>query len=156
MTILYIDGSTTGDDPNTRRAGCGAWGYTPQGLLFGNGVYLGEGITNNEAEYAGLILGLYNIIDRELLGPITIFTDSYLLVGQMNGNFKVKNESLKQLHEMANTLVRRFPLVFFNHIGRSYNYKADVLAKRSIDNNDMGDDMFFKLMENEGITIPQA
>jgi ribonuclease HI len=95
------------------------------------GRYLGER-TNNQAEYRGCILGLER---AKQLGAsdVEVYADSELLVRQLAGQYKVKNEGLKPLHLEAQSLLRSFRRFKLTHIPREENTLADEMSNRAID-----------------------
>ena len=127
--LLMVDGAARG---NPGEAGCGAV------LLDGNGEvmeqfcrYLGRA-TNNVAEYEGLLLGLEGVL--RLGGRrLRIQSDSELLVRQLTGVYRVKNEKLKELHGKALDLLRQLEAYRINHVPREDNQLADQLANQAID-----------------------
>ena len=90
--------------------------------------------TNNVAEYHGLIAALQWASDREMK-QIAIKGDSLLLIEQMRGNYKVKNEGLKPLHLKARMLVMQIGDVSFEHVRREQNKEADRLSNVGMDGN---------------------
>jgi len=73
--------------------------------------------TNNVAEYTALVNALQRA--AELGGKrVLIRSDSELLVKQMNGEYRVKNEQLRELYEEARQLVKRFDTVMLRHVPR--------------------------------------
>jgi len=90
--------------------------------------------TNNIAEYSGLIAALQWAVDHNLTA-ITIKGDSLLIVEQMRGNYKVKNEGLKPLHMQARMLVMQIGNVKFEHVRRELNKEADRLSNVGMDAN---------------------
>ena len=128
-TRLYTDGAARG---NPGPAGAGAVIVSPQGHLVAKvGKFLGEN-TNNYAEYMGLILGLKR---AKAMGikALDVFADSELLVRQLNGEYQVKAENLRPLHEEARQLLAAFPGVTLRHIRREENEAADEMSNRAID-----------------------
>lgn len=95
--------------------------------------YLGEA-TNNQAEYKALIAGLAAAaeIGAESVG---VFADSELIVNQVKGLYKVKNEGLKPLFDEAKELVRKFKVCNIEYIPREKNKEADKLANIAIDSH---------------------
>jgi ribonuclease HI len=93
--------------------------------------YLGV-MTNNQAEYRALILGL-RAVARYRPSEARVFMDSELVVRQMTGQYRVKDESLRDLFEEAQTLVRQLPAVTFQHVTRDRNARADALANEALD-----------------------
>jgi len=93
--------------------------------------YLGSA-TNNVAEYQGLLIGLEGVI--RLGGKrLQIRSDSELLVRQLNGIYRVKNETLIGLHKKALGLLGRLEAYRIVHVPREHNRLADQLANRAID-----------------------
>ena len=121
---INIDGGSRG---NPGPAGAGVVARDEAGtVLAAQGVYL-KHATNNVAEYTGLLTALETA--RQLGGSdVTIISDSELLVRQMNGQYRVKNEGLKPLFDQASTLAAQLPRVKFTHVRREYNKDADRLA----------------------------
>jgi ribonuclease HI len=88
--------------------------------------------TNNVAEYTALVRALERAAE---LGAkrLLIRSDSELLVKQMNGEYRVKNEQLLPLYEAAQRLARRFDLVTLSHVRREQNKRADALCNQALD-----------------------
>ena len=90
--------------------------------------------TNNIAEYNGLIAALKWAVDHDV-HQITIKGDSLLIIEQMRGNYKVKNEGLKPLYLQAKMLVMQVGNVKFEHVPREFNTDADRLSNVGMDGN---------------------
>ncbi len=124
-----VDGASRG---NPGQAGCGAVIYDENGAVIDElFTYLGT-TTNNVAEYQGLLMGLKAAIKRGAK-RLKIQSDSELLVRQLNGVYRVKNENLKLLHQEAVELLGRFDAFGVTHVRREFNRVADRLANRAID-----------------------
>lgn len=93
--------------------------------------YIGE-TTNNQAEYRALIAALKEAI-RLGAEAVGIFADSELMVSQVKGVYKVKNEGLKPLFDETKELLRKFKFCNIEYIPREKNHEADKLANRAID-----------------------
>ena len=88
--------------------------------------------TNNIAEYTALIYALQEaLIDR--YANVTIKSDSELLIRQLKGEYKVKNENLKVYYEQFVHLSRGFDKIDLVLISRKDNSLADKLANKAID-----------------------
>jgi len=126
---LYTDGACRG---NPGQGGAGAVLVDDGGNIFAaikNSLGL---CTNNIAEYRALILGLEEALKRRCR-KLHIFLDSELLVNQINGTYKVKNENLKVLMRDVRKLLSRFESYTVEHVDRSKNQIADRLANEAID-----------------------
>jgi ribonuclease HI len=84
-------------------------------------------ITNNEAEYAGLLLGL-RLAQRLRATETVLLLDSEIVVGQMTGRFAVNSKALHRWHWQACEAARAVPSVRFCAIPREWNRAADGLA----------------------------
>src|SRR5688572_2210282 len=88
--------------------------------------------SNNVAEYTALVEGLS--LAAELgVKSLQVFSDSELMVKQMNGEYKVKNEDLKSLYEAACKLRRGFDKVTLTHVRREQNKRADQIGNEALD-----------------------
>nr|WP_143828061.1 ribonuclease HI family protein [Anaeromyxobacter sp. Fw109-5] len=128
-TRLYTDGAARG---NPGPAGAGAVIVSPDGHIVAKvGKFLGES-TNNVAEYMGLILGLRR---AKAMGikELEVFADSELLVKQLAGDYAVKAEHLRPLHDEAQQLLKGFSWIQVRHIPREENGQADAMSNRAID-----------------------
>ena len=127
--VLWTDGGARG---NPGPAGAGAILKAPDGtVLAAESHYLGH-TTNNVAEYRALLLGL----ERALaLGVrrIEVRADSELLIKQLLGEYRVKNEGLKPLFAEAKAFLARFDSYVLTHVRRELNAEADQLANDGID-----------------------
>ncbi|HMP51269.1 MAG TPA: ribonuclease HI family protein [Candidatus Melainabacteria bacterium] len=129
--IVYADGGSRG---NPGPSGAGAL-VKDKG---GDGATIGEvnkflGVnTNNFAEYTGLIIGLEKALELGV-DDVEVRMDSELIVKQMLGQYRVKNQNLKPLYETAKGLSRRFSQFHIVHVERALNKEADKLANQAMD-----------------------
>jgi ribonuclease HI len=126
---LYTDGGARGNP------GPAAFAYVLEAedgtVLAAHGETIGVA-TNNVAEYRGLVAGLAKAV--ELAVPeVEVVSDSELLVKQMRGEYKVKNEALRQLSLEAARLARRLDSVEYRHVRRAHNEPADRLVNEALD-----------------------
>lgn len=91
-----------------------------------------EGMTNNEAEYEALILGLELAVERSDARPV-LLTDSQVVVGQMAGRFAVRDRKLAPRHQRATRLLARLPDATLAFIPRERNRLADALAAEAME-----------------------
>lgn len=94
--------------------------------------------TNNIAEYYGLVAALDYAVTHSIRA-LRVRSDSELLVRQMQGRYRVKNEDLKPLHEHAKKLVRGLDYFVIEHIMREQNSDADALANVALDGGSVAD-----------------
>jgi ribonuclease HI len=129
LLILRTDGASRG---NPGPAAAGIVIERQDGTLLARGkTYLGL-MTNNQAEYRALILGLKSIA-RYAPTAVRVVMDSELVVRQMTGQYRVKDEGLRALYEEARTLAGALPRVTFEHVLRGQNAAADALANAALD-----------------------
>lgn len=110
---------------------------SPSGqVLLRKGKFLGRQ-TNNVAEYEGTLLGLKAALE---LGAkeVELRADSMLLVMQLKGEWKVKNEGLKPLVLSAKRLLAQFERYSLKHVPREMNTQADEMSNRAIDERMLG------------------
>jgi len=90
--------------------------------------------TNNYAEYRGLIAGLTKAIDLKA-DTVEFIMDSELVIRQMRGEYKVKNENIKNLYLDAKALSSMIPNVTFRNVRRSEMLipLADALVNKELD-----------------------
>ena len=125
----HIDGGARG---NPGPAGWGAVIRTDAGEVAAEISGALPHATNNVAEYRGLIAALEWCAAKGA-STVRVRSDSLLLVQQMRGVYKVKNEGLKPLHGQARLLAHRIGRVEFEHIPRELNAEADRLANVGMD-----------------------
>jgi ribonuclease HI len=131
VITAYFDG---GARNNPGPAGYGVYIVDDQGLVLAE-LHGSLGIsTNNVAEYHGLIAALQWAVENNV-ARLTVKGDSLLIIEQMRGNYKVKNEGLKPLHLQARMLVMQIGDVRFEHVPREQNTEADRLSNAGMDAN---------------------
>ncbi len=127
---VWIDGASRG---NPGKAGAGALILDDSGKQIKRiSEYLGNNLTNNQAEYNALIEAL-KYCKGSNFNILKIFSDSELLVKQMKEEYSVNSGNIKPLFEKAKNLEKSFDKVIFEHIERSKNEEADELANKAID-----------------------
>lgn len=125
---IYADGGSRG---NPGPSGIGVILFDDDGNIIEQlAEFIGK-TTNNQAEYQALIMGL-----QEALGcgasEVIVHLDSQLLVSQLTGEYRVKNENIKKLFILTQNLVKKFEKVKFIKIPRSENFEADKLVNQAI------------------------
>lgn len=89
-------------------------------------------VTNNIAEYTAMIRALERAAD---LGGqrLVVFSDSELMVKQLNGEYRVKSPDLRGLYARALDLIDEFESVSIRHVRREHNSRADALCNETLD-----------------------
>ena len=88
--------------------------------------------TNNVAEYSALIAGLERAVEVGV-SELEVVSDSELLIKQMRGEYRVKNEALQELSTQAGRLARRISRVRWTAVRREHNELADRLVNEALD-----------------------
>lgn len=120
--VVYADGSI-----NPERAGAGVVVTDGRGCIVVAANRKLPLMTNNEAEYAGLMMAL-ELAAQLNARSIEIKLDSEVVINQMAGHFSVNSPKLKVMHQQACVLARVFARVIYTHIPRERNALADALA----------------------------
>jgi ribonuclease HI len=91
--------------------------------------------TNNYAEYQALLAGIKICIQYNIK-EVNVYGDSKLAIEQVNGNWKIKSETLKPIYlEIKKYITPEFfKKITFNHVRREFNKKADEMANLALDN----------------------
>ena len=126
---LSTDGGARGNP------GPAAYGYV---LETGDGTVLaadGQAIgvaTNNVAEYRALVEGLRKAVELHVV-ELEVVSDSELVVHQMRGEWKIKNEALRVLWGEAQALADQLSDVRYTAVRREHNELADRLVNEALD-----------------------
>lgn len=130
VLTIHTDGASRGNP------GAAAFAYViarKGAAAIENAGRIGE-MTNNQAEYTALVRALEHALK---LGPkhrVVLHSDSELMVKQMKGEYKVKNEELRPLYQRAKDLAEEFTGgVNFVHVRRELNKRADQLGNLALD-----------------------
>lgn len=127
--ILNTDGGARG---NPGPAGIGMVLVDESGAVLAEDARSLGVQTNNVAEYEAVIAGL-ELALHEGVTDLLVRVDSELVVHQLNGDWKIKNDRLRQLAVTARSLMRSFESVSVEHVRRAENVRADELANRAMD-----------------------
>jgi ribonuclease HI len=126
---LFTDGGARGNP------GPAAYGYVLEAedgtVLASYGEHIGTA-TNNVAEYSGLVAGLRKALELHV-PEVEVVSDSELMVKQMRGEYRVKNEALRELFAEADRLARAVGNVEYRHVKRAHNEEADRLVNEALD-----------------------
>lgn len=126
---VHIDGASRG---NPGPAGVGVLFLGPDGAVVER-LHRGIGeATNNVAEYAALLLALERATAMGVQ-DLEAYSDSELLVRQLQGRYRVKHPTLRSLHATARERIAGFHRFAIHHVPRELNAEADALANRGIE-----------------------
>jgi ribonuclease HI len=127
--VAHLDGGARG---NPGPAGYGAVIEDAAGRRIAElSEYLGVQ-TNNFAEYSALLAALEYAV-KHGHKAVKAISDSELLVKQMRGEYKVRNESLQQMAHEAHSLISKLDAFHIRHVLRGNNREADRLANEAMD-----------------------
>jgi ribonuclease HI len=126
---LFTDGGARGNP------GPAAYAYVLEAddgtVLAAHGEAIGVA-TNNVAEYRALVEGLRKAAELAV-GDVEVVSDSELMVKQMRGEYRVKNEALRDLSLEASRLARTVGRVRYTAVRREHNELADRLVNEALD-----------------------
>ncbi|MBN1962967.1 MAG: ribonuclease HI family protein [Deltaproteobacteria bacterium] len=127
--LLHTDGASRGN-PGPAAAG---WVIsTPDGhIIKQNGIFLGNR-TNNEAEYEAVIHGLSEAMKLGA-NEVALRADSELLIKQITGVYKVRNQRMLSLYKKVRELIDNLLDIDARHVPREQNSAADSMANKALD-----------------------
>jgi ribonuclease HI len=127
--VVHVDGGARG---NPGPAAAAAVVSTPEGEVLDEAHELLGVVTNNVAEYRGLLLGLER---ARALGAteVEVVNDSELVAKQINGAYKVKHADMRPLHAAARQALDRFERWRVRSVPRAQNAAADALVNEALD-----------------------
>jgi len=127
--VVNVDGGARG---NPGPAAIAAVVATPEGAILEEGSETIGPATNNVAEYRALLLGIALAHD---LGAdeVELIGDSELIVRQVKGNYKVKQEHLRPLHTKVSDALRKLDKWSIRSVRRERNAEADRLVNEALD-----------------------
>lgn len=131
---IYIDGGARG---NPGQGGAGVVLHYADGRAEGFYYYF-DHITNNAAEYKALQYGLDLALSLKDYTSFHFFSDSQLLVRQINGEYKVKNAGLLEIYNECKQRIGKLPEFNITHVKRELNKNADRMANEAMDTKKMG------------------
>jgi len=139
---VFCDGAARGNP------GPAAWAFVVKDqngkILLQKAAFLGRA-TNNEAEYQAVIGALEFLSSDQFFGgegtgskkewKLDLRLDSQLVVEQLSGRFKVKDQRMRDYLFQARTLENNFYSVSYHWIKRDENKEADLLVNEALDGN---------------------
>lgn len=136
--IIYTDGGSRG---NPGKAAVGVVYCNEKGIDIKKfGEYLGDNLTNNDAEYNAVILAFKkfkSLFGKELAKQteIEVRADSELMIKQLTGEYKLSDPKIQQFFIEIWNLKLDFKSVKFKHIPREKNKEADRLVNEALDSH---------------------
>lgn len=143
--IIYTDGGSRG---NPGKAAIGVVFCNEKGQMIKEySEYLGDNLTNNDAEYNAVILGLKKfkaLFGKELAknSEIEVRSDSELMVKQLNGEYRLTDPKIQQFFIEIWNLKFDFKFVKFKNIPREKNSEADRLVNEALDREGKAQKLF--------------
>lgn len=125
---VYVDGASHG---NPGPSGIGYRIMSPAGQVIEQGGEFIGFATSRVAEYYAMKNGIEHAIKQDLKSA-RFFSDSLMVVNQLNGIFTIKNPDLIPIYDDIQKLLENFESVSFTHIPRSENTVADTEANAAI------------------------
>jgi ribonuclease HI len=117
-----------------------------------HGFYLGTK-TNNQAEYLALLLAVFELKkDVKSTDKVHIISDSQLMIRQMKGEYRVKNEDLKLLYAIGKKWLAGWH-VTLSHVLREENVQADEMANVGVDKKRKPPQAFIENLKSENHSI---
>lgn len=128
--FIYTDGASRGN-PGPCSLGIQVFN-SKKNLIYEEAAYLEDKNTNNFAEYKAVIRA-FDLAVQNKIQELTLFSDSELLIRQLQKKYKVKSPSIKILWTECQNLLKQIPKAEFQHIPREKNSGADSLANQALD-----------------------
>jgi len=127
--VVHVDGGARG---NPGPGAAAAVLSTPDGEVVDEAALTLGRVTNNVAEYRGLLLGLER---AQALGAteVDVINDSELIAHQVTGRYKVKHPDMKPLHAQALAALGGFERWSIRPVPRAQNAEADALVNQALD-----------------------
>ena len=143
--VLHIDGAS-----NAQGSGAGFLLTNSDGVVTEYALRFDFKASNNQAEYEALLAGLR--MTRELgVDSLRAFSDSQLIVGQVKGEFEVRDLAMAKYLQKVKDLVTRLGYFKISHILRSENARADALSRLATSAFDSLDRTFVENLEQSSI-----
>ena len=120
---LYTDGASSSEG-----AGAGVILTSPTGERSTYALRFGFKCSNNEAEYEATLAGL-RLAQSLKVKKIAIFSDSLLVVNQVNGTYEAKEAHIRKYLERVHKTLLSFESYTITQVPRSQNKEADALSK---------------------------
>ena len=127
--IVHIDGASSGN-PGPSSSAVVIQTADDGTVVHEEGYYLGRA-TNNIAEYYALLIALEELLALRAESAV-VYSDSELLVRQVNGEYRVRAPGLRFVHARVRRLASMLKHFEIHHVPREENKAADELARNAI------------------------
>ncbi|KAK8940807.1 hypothetical protein KSP39_PZI010809 [Platanthera zijinensis] len=142
---IYVDGAS-----GRNSSGAGVVLINPNGVKLEQAIKFYFPVTNNQAEYEALLASLR--LARELgIDHVHIKNDSLVMASQVLGNFETREPVLKKYLVLVKVEIGRFKSFTIEHIPRTENEEANVLAKYGLSSGGITSELFHPTVEGEEI-----
>lgn len=129
MIKLFVDGSAT---PNPGLGGIGFVLYDDDKQIMHGYTFLGENITNNQAEFLAVVHSLFHVINVFQPKELEINTDSEIVHSVFLGKKQLRSDKLVDIFKAGLQATSLIPKIHWIKISRLINGYADSLAKRAV------------------------
>ena len=119
---VHVDGASS-----TKGSVAGIVIITPEGVLLEHSFRLGFNASNNKAEYEALLARL-RAVSRLEARNVEVYSDSRLIVNQVQGSFETRDARMKAYLELVNQAIGKFCTVKVIQVSRAQNKDADFLV----------------------------
>lgn len=144
---IFIDGAARN---NPGPSGSGMSFIKDEQIIFEQGFSIGTR-TNNQAEYFALMIAGFFVPEYvKKHDKVVIYSDSQLLVRQMNGQYKIRDPLLQKMHAIVLELFQDYQ-VLFCHVYREHNVRADLMANQGIDKKVPLPQKFISFIKSRGV-----
>lgn len=133
---IYCDGCCKG---NPGPSGAGIVIAYGDDILFKDGYFLGDDLTNQDAEYLAVLKGIEKASEY-CMKSIEVRSDSQLVIKQLNRQFRMRKPKHKGIHEKIRIKALIFAEVIFTHVSEKHKLikVADKLAHQAVNKVKMG------------------
>ena len=134
--MLFFDGACRGNGTRHAKAGAGYALHVDGRCVASGHTFLGA-VSNNVAEYAGLLAGM-RLARALAVTHLAVRGDSQLVVRQMTGEYAAKHPDMARMRRKCMAEHARFTAVSYTHVFRIDNKDADSMANKAVDTGNFG------------------
>lgn len=131
---MYCDGACRGNGSKNAKASVGVVVYDENdNIVFEISECIGVGVTNNQAEYMSVLMGMKKAYGEYGIEEMEVYVDSKLVCEQVMGRWRINNIILRGIRNSIVEFKSNYKYFHISHIPRSMNEYADELANRALD-----------------------